>query len=407
MVKLLRDLCEVITKGTTPTTLGKQFVESGISFLRVQNLQDGTIILNDDTLYIDDETDQLLLRSRIYPDDVLLSIAGTIGRSALVPDNVPALNCNQAVAIIRPNRELFASYLRYWLESTDAQSQMLSSKVTGTISNLSLTNIGNLKIPLPTLDEQKRIAATLDKADALREKRRQAIAKLNTLLQSVFRDMFGDPVTNPKEWKKSRFSEVFKTIRYGTGSPPEYISEGIPFIRATNIKNGKIVSNDLKFISSTDAAKIEKCKLNYGDLIIVRSGVNSGDCAMVPKQYKGAYAAYDLILQLDYEYAVFYNYLINSSFGKQSIGKLTRRAAQPHLNAEQVSNCEFIIPPKAELQKFVRFNEAIEKLRAKKVRNLEKLNDLFQSLQQRAFKGELFNNEIDESETLAEASANV
>src|SRR5207245_857349 len=108
-----------------------------------------------------------LERSQIRPGDVLVSIAGTIGRTGVVPDSAPPLNCNQALAIIRTNGEVFRPFLRHWLESVGAQAQMRGATVTGTISNLSLTQVGNLKVPLPPLPEQRRIAEVLDRAEAL------------------------------------------------------------------------------------------------------------------------------------------------------------------------------------------------------------------------------------------------
>lgn len=160
----LADQCEVITKGTTPTTLGFDFVDSGIPFLRVQNIVNGNVNYDKDTLFVDEKTHSTLERSQIQPGDVLVSIAGTIGRAAVVPASAPALNCNQAVAIVRTKSDVFRPFLRHWLESASAQAQMRGATVTGTISNLSLTQLGKLRLPLPPLPEQRRIAEVLELA---------------------------------------------------------------------------------------------------------------------------------------------------------------------------------------------------------------------------------------------------
>jgi hypothetical protein len=96
----LAELSKVITKGTTPTSIGFEFSNDGVRFLRVQNI-DGTVNYERDTLFIDESTHQALKRSQIQPGDILVSIAGTIGRSGVVPEDSPPLNCNQAVAIVR------------------------------------------------------------------------------------------------------------------------------------------------------------------------------------------------------------------------------------------------------------------------------------------------------------------
>lgn len=148
------DLATVVTKGTTPTTLGHDYVSDGIRFLRAQNISNGSVVFNEDDLLISPETNELLKRSQIQSEDVLLSIAGSVGRSAVVPKEAPQLNCNQAVAIIRLNGKILPRFFRHWLDSVDAQRQMAGASVTMTISNLSLTQIKNLQIPLPPLAEQ-------------------------------------------------------------------------------------------------------------------------------------------------------------------------------------------------------------------------------------------------------------
>ena len=128
------------------------------------------------------------------------------------------------------------------------------------------------------------------------------------------------------------FGVEIGSVRYGTGSPPEYVKDGVPFIRTTNVKNGTISSKDLVKISSADAERLNKCRVNCGNLIVVRSGVNTGDCAMVPQLYDGACAAFDLIVELSLVDSVFYNFLINSPYGKRYLAPLTRRAALPILS---------------------------------------------------------------------------
>jgi type I restriction enzyme, S subunit len=213
-------IAETVTKGTTPTSIGYDFSPEGIPFLRVNNIQDG-LLDTKDVLYINIETNKALSRSVIQPNDVLLSIAGTIGRSTVVPSESPQMNCNQAVAIIRLSNKVDPYYFSLWLNTDEAFRQISGSKVTGTISNLSLGCIKKLKLPLPPLEEQKRIAAILDKADAIRRSRKQAIRLTEELLRSTFLDMFGDPVTNPKGWKTIIMSEVISQIEAGWSAKGE------------------------------------------------------------------------------------------------------------------------------------------------------------------------------------------
>jgi type I restriction enzyme S subunit len=200
---LLGKEVELITKGTTPTTLGKEFTNSGIPFLRAQNVINGKVQIEEDLLFIDAEThNKELKRSQIRKGDLLLTIAGTIGRTAIVDVEKEGINCNQAVAIIRlGNSKIHPQFLKWFIESSNAQRQFSKGKVTATISNLSLTQIKKLKIPLPPLPTQKKIAALLDEADKLRRLNAAVLEKYDALTEAVFLEMFGDPVRNPNNFQ--------------------------------------------------------------------------------------------------------------------------------------------------------------------------------------------------------------
>jgi type I restriction enzyme S subunit len=245
-----------------------------------------------------------------------------------------------------------------------------------------------MRVPLPPLSEQQRIAAILERADRLRRLRRYALQLSDTYLQAVFLEMFGDPVRNPKGWPMSEMGMHIGGIRYGTGSPPEYTPSGIPFIRATNVKRGTVQREGLVFISADEARKIEKCRLHAGNLVLVRSGANTGDCALIPVEFDGAYAAYDLVIEAPYPYNVYFNCLINSRHGKAMIEPLSRRAGQPHLNAEQAKALWFPLPPTRLIERFAVVHGSVERLHAQQREAERQAEHLFQALLQRAFRGE-------------------
>jgi type I restriction enzyme S subunit len=142
------DFAERVSKGTTPRHLGKSYVTSGIPFLRGEDLQNAEVMPGSVTHCIDSETDLLLSRSRLRPGDVLVSIAGTIGRIGLVRCDAPAMNCNQAVAFIRPRDAAHSAFLFHWLQTGVVQDLIRQQTVTGTIPNLSLEMVKSLPVPL-------------------------------------------------------------------------------------------------------------------------------------------------------------------------------------------------------------------------------------------------------------------
>jgi len=284
------------------------------------------------------------------------------------------------VKVLEPIEELDTKFLYFYL------------------STIVLPNVGysrhfkflkEIQVPLPPLPLQKRIAEILDTADALRRKDQELLRKYDELAQAIFIDMFGDPVKNEKGWEVKKLVNEFTSIRYGTSTPPKYSEKGIPFLRATNVKAGRIEKKGMVFLSEIEGQKISKCFVNEGDLIIVRSGANTGDCAYISEEYANCLAGYDLIVEMDKVKSRFYNYFLNSAWGKAIIDKLSRRAGQPHLNSEQVSNIECIAPDYTLLEKFKIRIDSIEKLRSHSIETNKVNLNLFNSLLQQAFKGEL------------------
>lgn len=168
-VKKLGEIAELITKGTTPTSLGKDFQTSGINFIKIESLTTSGEIIPDKVAFIDESTHQLLKRSQLKSGDLLFSIAGALGRVAKVENEILPANTNQALAIIRLpiNSELDLKYLFIYLASVKIQTHILNVSVQGAQANLSLLNISQLLIEAPkSKEEQTRIATILSDMDA-------------------------------------------------------------------------------------------------------------------------------------------------------------------------------------------------------------------------------------------------
>ena len=205
----LGDIASKITKGTTPTSVGFHFTDTGINFVKVESIsEDGKFIL-DKIAHISKECNNKLGRSQLKENDVLFSIAGAIGRTAIVTRNILPANTNQALAIIRfPNGIVDYSFLMYALKSPILFSQYEKQKQGVAQINLSLQNVSDFCIPKLPLEEQRKIAAVLDKVSNLIAKRRQQLDKLDLLVKARFVEMFGDPVSNPRRLRTMPLGEV-------------------------------------------------------------------------------------------------------------------------------------------------------------------------------------------------------
>lgn len=386
----LADQCDVITKGTTPTTLGHDFTDSGVPFLRVQNIERGSITLERETLFIDESTHHILERSQIHPGDVLVSIAGTIGRAGIVPDDAPPLNCNQAVAIVRVRKNVHRPFLRHWLESGSAQAQMRSATVTGTIANLSLTQLGNLRIPFPPVSEQRRIAAILDKADELRAKRRAALVKLDTLTESIFLDMFGDPATNPKNYPVALMGDVCD-VRDGTHDSPKYVSDsGYPLVTSKNVTGGAIDLTEVNYISEADYIQINKrSKVDKGDIILPMIGT-IGSPVLVDHDPNYAIKNVALIKFIEGSpAAVYLHHLLSGRYFDHIVSRKNRGGTQKFVSLGDLRAFPLPLPPRQEQDEFLRRMEEIRRIRSLNSVAASRLDDVFTSLQSHTFRGEL------------------
>jgi type I restriction enzyme S subunit len=149
-VKKVKEVCSTITKGTTPTTLGKQFKETGINFIKAESLTDIGGFIPNKFAFIDTETNELLKRSKIQKGDILISIAGTIGRIAYVTEEILPANTNQAIGIMRANQTIISPYFLYCLFNTSEIRNDFEGRVVHAVQpNLSLGEIGDIEFKLP------------------------------------------------------------------------------------------------------------------------------------------------------------------------------------------------------------------------------------------------------------------
>ncbi len=187
------DVCLRVTKGTTPTTGGGAFSDSGIAFIKVEAITESGGFLPEKFAYIDAETDERLARSRLKEHDILFTIAGTIGRVAQVTSDVLPANTNQAVAIVRPRRDMIYPRFLYYALRDSNRIQLAQSKVVQSVqANFSLGELGAIELPLPPQAEQRAIAHILGTLDDKIELNRRRNQTLEAMARALFKDWFID-----------------------------------------------------------------------------------------------------------------------------------------------------------------------------------------------------------------------
>jgi type I restriction enzyme S subunit len=325
--------------------------------------------------------------------DIILCIRATIGDRSWA-DRTYCLG--RGVAGLRPRGDhLDPRYLWHWL---GAVSEVLSREARGsTFKQVGREAVEALKIPLPPLPEQRRIAAILDKADAIRRKRLGSLALLDELLRSTFLEMFGDPVRNERGWEVVRLGDVAEDLRYGTSTKCQTTPSpgSFPVLRIPNVVGGAISLDDLKY-ARLPAGQVEPVRLRKGDILFVRTNGNPGyigRCAVFNEDLPALFASYLIRARIKGRKGCLPEFLVGMmslpSYRARFVAETRTTAGNYNLSASGLRSLELIMPP-IDLQR--RYLSVTETVKGEQDRQSEHLNlatHLFESLSQRAFQAEL------------------
>ena len=292
--------------------------------------------------------------------------------------------CSGDITVIEAIPDRILPELLPFIIQNDGLFSFAVGKSAGSLSpRVKWEHLKNYEFELPSMDRQCELAELLWAMDTTKKSYQKLIAATDELVKSQFMELFGDPVTNTQGREVRPFKDFMLDIRYGTSQPPTFSEFGeFKFIRATNIKAGRITENDMLRISADEATKIEKCRLNGNEIIIVRSGANTGDTCVVTDEYRDQYAGYDIIITLNLEIAnpVFFNELMNTHYMQAIIKPLTVRAAQPHINSEQVQNLPMLVVPLPEQEQFAAFVRQSDKSKFELEQALVELNATYKRI---------------------------
>jgi type I restriction enzyme S subunit len=244
---------------------------------------------------------------------------------------------------------------------------------------------------LPPLSEQRRIVEILDQADRLRRLRAEAEAKADRILPALFIKMFGDPATNPMGWPVGTLRSFGNSVRYGLGQPPKPADDGIPLIRATNIRTGHITRAGLMFVDPSDVPTSRDAILSAEDVIVVRSGAYTGDVAQVTDEWAGAVVGYDLVVRPadGWTGEFIESYLLSSFVQSGYFAGQKSRAGQPHLNARQLEDTPVYCPPPELQRRFSAIVAEVRRRRRQSEQGAEYLKAIFATILSEAFNGSL------------------
>jgi type I restriction enzyme, S subunit len=368
------------------------FCEDGVPFLRTGNVGTKKLHLND-IKRVTPEFHSKQKKSTLKAGDVLVTrVVSDELKAAIVPPELAGGNCGNII-VVRPGKLLDSNYLMHLLSAPDSQKTLLGRQVGSAQSVINTAVLKSWQIPVLGLEEQRRIAAILDQAETLRTQRRQALAHLDTLTQSLFLDMFGDPVANPKGWSFVKLDQLIRdgdTINYGVIQPGDALDEGVPLVRVGDVVDGNFDPGALKRIDPTIEAAYKRSRLR-GDEILVTCVGSIGVVGLVDSSMMGfnIARAVSRIPASDKVDRVFLASYLQTEHVQRYFTSELRTVSQPTLNIKQICETKVIQPPLTLQQTFATRIQAIEALKATHRTVLAQLDALFASLQQRAFAGEL------------------
>lgn len=291
------------------------------------------------------------------------------------------------VKVLRPKIDADVKYLYYYLRQLH---------ITDAGYSRHFKYLKQAEVVLPPLEEQKRITDILDRAEALRAKRRAALDQLDELTQSIFIDMFGDPITNPKEWEIYSIGALLTDVTNGLTRRRKESDEGTDIVlRLRDIRDGWIDFSDINRISLSHQES-SRYKVSVDDLLFIRVNGNPdyvGRCALFEGFSESVYFN-DHIMRVKTDQSKvngkFLAYMLNGTRGKREIALHRKTSAGQHtINQDGLSKIEIPLPPLKIQQKFAFRIASIEKLKSTHKTSLAELDELFASLQYRAFRGEL------------------
>lgn len=380
----LSEIAELITKGTTPTTLGYNFQEDGVNFLKIECFSEDGTYIKEKTAHISEECHEKLKRSKLRTGDILFSIAGAIGRVAVVTEEMLPANTNQALAIIRVTRDdIYLPYIKLILTSQIVKAQFERKKQGVAQLNISLKDINELEIPLPEKSKQIECASLLEKISGIITARQKQLQKLDKLIKARFVELFGDPQRNPHGYKHTKLSDIATYYNGLTYKPENVAAEGTIVLRSSNIQNSQL---DFADTIRVDCAIKERLMVQKNDILMCsRNGSAKlvGKVALIKDiQEPMSFGAFMMIIRSHY-FGYLMTYFQMDAFRQQIKTSATTTINQ--ITGRMLDDVTIPLPPMALVDQFAAFVEQTDKSKVAVQKALDEAQLLFDSLMQKYF----------------------
>ena len=352
----LGDIATLITKGTTPTTIGFSFVDTGVNFVKIESISENGEFLSDKFAHITDECDNKLKRSQLEENDILFSIAGAIGRTAIVPRSILPANTNQALAIIRiPQNAFNLRFVLYALQSQAVEEQSEKQKQGVAQLNLSLKNIADILIPLVSSEKQDEIVRNLAAVDAAIAVRKEQIRLIDQLVKSRFIELFASVEA------EDTLQNLCAFIDY-RGKTPEKVESGLPFITAKNIRMHRMSFDTLEYISKETYDRVMTRGFPQIGDVVFTTEAPLGNVCRIPFIETEFYIGQRIItMQTERLEPAYLEYALSSDEFKRKIAEKSSGSTVTGIRSKLLEQLTIPVPPRALQERFAAFVEQTDK----------------------------------------------
>jgi type I restriction enzyme, S subunit len=385
----LSEIAESVDYGVTASAATEPI---GPKFLRITDIQGGSVNWN--AVPWCEAAEREASAAHLNAGDIVFARTGaTTGKSFLVRHCPESAVFASYLIRVRLSKVADPVYVSHFFQTPDYWAQISRSAKGVAQPGVNASTLKTLELPLPPLPEQRRIAAILDQADALRAKRREALGLLDGLAQAVFVEMFGDPASNPLRWRIGCIADLLESASYGT-SEKSAASGAFPVLRMNNLtRSGDLDLSDLKYMDLPDALH-GRYLVRSGDVLFNRTNSAElvGKTAMVPAGTRPlAYAGYLIRLRVNAENdSTYLSRFLNTTYAKKLLRSMCKSIiGMANINATEIQAMAVAIPPLKLQRDFASRIQAIESLKITHRAALAESDALFASLQHRAFTGQL------------------
>lgn len=372
-IKKLGEVCEIVG-GSTPKT-NESSCWDGEHFWVTPAELDGAKYISSTSRKITDEGVKLAHLQLLPSGTVLLSSRAPIGKVAIT--KIP-MYCNQGFKNLVCSNKLNNEYAYWFLYHN---TEYLNSLGTGaTFKEISKRVVEQIPIPVPPISEQEHIVAELDLLSGVIEKKRLQLKELDNLAQSIFYDMFGDPVGNDKGWNIVKFADGCVEIGDGLHGTPNYDVEGtIPFINGTNLIDGRIIVTDRTlFVNETEAMKY-RVKMDTNTVLLSINGTLGKTAIYQDENVILGKSACFCRLKKEYFNVVFVERLMNTDYFKKFLEENSSKSTIKNVGLKTIRNYKIVVPSLFLQQEFAEKIEAIEKQKELIKQSLAETETLFNS----------------------------